>query len=51
VGWRKIKRQKNAIYAQLEANVPLGEVESPKRCAFLASDDARDIRVIELSAD
>ena len=54
-GLAQNEEQKNALYAQLAANVPLGRVGQPEEIAkaavFLASDDASYITGIELFVD
>lgn len=54
-GLAQNEEQKNALYAQLAASVPLGRVGKPEEIAkaavFLASDDASYIAGIELFVD
>ena len=54
-GLAQNEEQRNALYAQLAANVPLGRVGRPEEIAraavFLASDDASYIAGIELFVD
>jgi NAD(P)-dependent dehydrogenase (short-subunit alcohol dehydrogenase family) len=54
-GLAQNEEQKNALYAQLAADVPLGRVGRPEEIAkaavFLASDDASYIAGIELFVD
>ena len=54
-GLAQTEEQKQALYAQLAASVPLGRIGEPQEIAkaavFLASDDASYIAGVELFVD